>query len=103
MSNTALGGLVCYEQAGVGLVVSAAEHNYVYSALLARVDALIAALGDAADEVDNYIVDCENYEAPEEMDHLREVAAANRAALATRHVTQPVGSHDLDGEAPLRK
>jgi hypothetical protein len=33
-----LGGLVCYDQEGVGLVVSAAEHNRVYSDLLGKVE-----------------------------------------------------------------
>lgn len=43
---------------------------------------LVDALGDAADEVDNYIANCEKMEAPEEMVHLRRVAEENRKALA---------------------
>jgi len=39
----ASGGIVCYAQEGVGLVVSAAEHNHVYSDMQARAEAAEAA------------------------------------------------------------
>ena len=35
-------------------------------------------IGEAADELENYVNDCESYEAPEEVAHLKEVASRCR-------------------------
>ena len=39
-----------------------------------RINSLRSLLGDAADELDNYIADCQNYEAPEGLERLQKVA-----------------------------
>lgn len=54
-----------------------------------EMERLARLLGNAADELDNYIADCENYEAPEEMDALRKLAADCRAESLLNTQGQP--------------